>query len=71
MPELGAIVAVEEARVDGKRPLRLLLEGRPGIGKTTVARRLLALLRDTGIPYGMALWPTRGQALWLRGNAFV
>jgi len=46
------MVAVEEARVDGKRPLRLLLEGRPGIGKTTVARRLLALLRDTGIPLG-------------------
>jgi nucleoside-triphosphatase len=38
--------------VDEKRPLRLLLEGRPGIGKTTVARRLLALLRDAGIPLG-------------------
>jgi nucleoside-triphosphatase len=35
-----------------ERPLRLLLEGRPGIGKTTVARRLVALLRDTGIPLG-------------------
>jgi nucleoside-triphosphatase len=35
-----------------KRPLRLLLEGRPGIGKTTVARRLLALLRDAGVPLG-------------------
>ncbi|HET6748427.1 MAG TPA: nucleoside-triphosphatase [Actinomycetes bacterium] len=51
--KLGAIVAVvEEAHVDGKRPPRLLLEGRPGIGKTTVARRLLALLRDAGIPLG-------------------
>jgi nucleoside-triphosphatase len=51
--KLGAIVAVvEEAHVDEKRPLRLLLEGRPGIGKTTVARRLLALLRDAGIPTG-------------------
>ena len=38
--------------MDEKRPLRLLLEGRPGIGKTTVARRLLALLRDAGIPTG-------------------
>lgn len=38
--------------MDEKRPLRLLLEGRPGIGKTTVARRLLALLRDAGIPLG-------------------
>jgi nucleoside-triphosphatase len=45
-------VAVEEARVDEKRPLRLLLEGRPGIGKTTVARRLLIVLRDAGIPLG-------------------
>jgi nucleoside-triphosphatase len=31
---------------------RLLLEGRPGIGKTTVARRLLALLQETGVPVG-------------------
>jgi nucleoside-triphosphatase len=38
--------------VDDKRPLGLLLEGRPGIGKTTVARRLLALMRDAGIPLG-------------------
>jgi nucleoside-triphosphatase len=45
-------VAIEEARVDEKRSLRLLLEGRPGIGKTTVARRLLALLRDAGIQLG-------------------
>jgi nucleoside-triphosphatase len=29
---------------------RLLLEGRPGIGKTTVARRLLALLQQAGVP---------------------
>jgi nucleoside-triphosphatase len=46
------VAVVEEAHVDEKRPLRLLLEGRPGIGKTTVARRLLALLRDAGIPIG-------------------
>jgi nucleoside-triphosphatase len=46
------VAVVEEAHVDEKRPLRLLLEGRPGIGKTTVARRLLALLRDAGIPLG-------------------
>lgn len=26
--------------------LRILLEGRPGVGKTTVARRLLAMLRE-------------------------
>jgi nucleoside-triphosphatase len=31
---------------------RLLLEGRPGIGKTTVARRLLHLLREAGVPVG-------------------
>jgi nucleoside-triphosphatase len=31
---------------------RLLLEGRPGIGKTTVARRLLSLLRQAGVPVG-------------------
>jgi nucleoside-triphosphatase len=31
-------------------PLRALLEGRPGIGKTTVTRRLIALLRDAGVP---------------------
>lgn len=29
---------------------RILLEGRPGVGKTTVARRLLALLRERGVP---------------------
>ena len=29
---------------------RLLLEGRPGIGKTTVARRLLKLLQEAGVP---------------------
>jgi nucleoside-triphosphatase len=32
--------------------LRLLLEGRPGVGKTTVARRLLTLLRRAGVPAG-------------------
>jgi nucleoside-triphosphatase len=31
---------------------RLLLEGRPGIGKTTVARRLLRLLQEAGVPVG-------------------
>ncbi len=34
----------------GGEPLRVLLEGRPGVGKTTVARRLLALLRAEGTP---------------------
>jgi nucleoside-triphosphatase len=29
---------------------RLLLESRPGIGKTTVARRLLQLLQEAGVP---------------------
>ena len=32
--------------------MRLLLEGRPGIGKTTVARRLLRLLQEAGVPVG-------------------
>jgi nucleoside-triphosphatase len=32
--------------------LRLLLEGRPGIGKTTLARRLLHLLQEAGLPVG-------------------
>ena len=31
---------------------RLLLEGRPGIGKTTVARRLLTLLQEADVPVG-------------------
>jgi nucleoside-triphosphatase len=31
-------------------PLRYLLEGRPGVGKTTVAERLVSLLRDAGTP---------------------
>jgi nucleoside-triphosphatase THEP1 len=31
---------------------RLLLEGRPGIGKTTVARRLVAMLLEGGVPVG-------------------
>ena len=31
---------------------RLLLEGRPGVGKTTVARRLLTLLQEAGVPAG-------------------
>ena len=31
-------------------PPKFLLEGRPGVGKTTVADRLAALLRDAGVP---------------------
>jgi nucleoside-triphosphatase len=31
---------------------RLLLEGRPGIGKTTVVRRLVAPLLEGGVPVG-------------------
>jgi nucleoside-triphosphatase len=31
---------------------RLLLEGRSGVGKTTVARRLVTLLRRAGVPAG-------------------
>jgi nucleoside-triphosphatase len=37
--------------VDESTP-RLLLEGRPGIGKSTVARRLLALLQRAGVQVG-------------------
>jgi nucleoside-triphosphatase len=33
-----------------ERPLRMLLEGRPAVGKTTVARRLAALLGEAGVP---------------------
>ena len=32
--------------------MRLLLKGRPGIGKTTVARRLLTLLQEADVPVG-------------------
>jgi nucleoside-triphosphatase len=32
--------------------VHVLLEGRPGVGKTTVARRLAGLLGDSGIPVG-------------------
>jgi nucleoside-triphosphatase len=35
-----------------RSPLRALLEGRPGIGKTTVVRRLISLLGDAGVPHG-------------------
>jgi nucleoside-triphosphatase len=34
----------------GSQAQRFLLEGRPGIGKTSVADRLVALLRDAGLP---------------------
>lgn len=33
-----------------ERSLLVLVEGRPGVGKTTVARRLAALLRERGVP---------------------
>jgi nucleoside-triphosphatase len=36
-------------RARGCRELKLLLEGRPGSGKTTVARRVVALLEERGI----------------------
>ena len=49
---LGAIVAGEEVHMGNADPLRVLLEGRPGVGKTTVARRLVGLLRDAGVPLG-------------------
>jgi nucleoside-triphosphatase len=45
-------VAGEEVHIGNADPLRVLLEGRPGIGKTTVARWLVALLRDAGVPLG-------------------
>ena len=40
---MGDLVPTSSAR-------KLLLEGRPGIGKTTVADRLAARLRDRGLP---------------------
>ena len=33
-----------------ERSLLVLVEGRPGVGKTTVARRLAVLLRERGVP---------------------
>jgi nucleoside-triphosphatase len=33
-----------------ERSLLVLIEGRPAVGKTTVARRLAALLREAGVP---------------------
>lgn len=33
-----------------ERPARILIEGRPAVGKTTVARRLAALLHEAGVP---------------------
>jgi nucleoside-triphosphatase len=35
-----------------QRPLRILVEGRPAVGKTTVARRLAELLREAGLLLG-------------------
>jgi nucleoside-triphosphatase len=35
---------------DARRRLRILLEGRPAAGKTTVARRLAELLREARVP---------------------
>jgi nucleoside-triphosphatase len=37
--------------MEGRAP-KLLLEGRPGVGKTTVVRRLAAELREAGVPVG-------------------
>jgi nucleoside-triphosphatase len=48
----GATVAGEEVSMGNPSPLRVLLEGRPGIGKTTVVRRLATLLRDAGVRLG-------------------
>jgi nucleoside-triphosphatase len=33
-------------------PVRLLIAGRPGSGKTTAVSRLAALLREAGLPVG-------------------
>jgi nucleoside-triphosphatase len=33
-----------------EQPVRVLVEGRPAVGKTTVARRLAELLREAGVP---------------------
>jgi nucleoside-triphosphatase len=46
---------------EGSAP-RLLLEGRPGIGKSTVARRLVGLLRQVGVPVaGFTTQELRGR----------
>jgi nucleoside-triphosphatase len=41
---------MEQPRARGSNRSRLLIEGRPGAGKTTVARRLIEQLRGAGIP---------------------
>jgi nucleoside-triphosphatase len=38
--------------VEQGTPSRVLLEGRPGIGKSTLARRLLDRLQQAGVPVG-------------------
>jgi len=45
-----AILARWRTVVEEATPPRLLLEGRPGIGKSTLARRLLALLQQARVP---------------------
>jgi nucleoside-triphosphatase len=35
-----------------ERPVRVLLEGRPAVGKTTAMRRLAELLSEAGVPIG-------------------
>jgi nucleoside-triphosphatase len=52
LEEVNALGVRHARRVPdvNERPVRLLVEGRPAVGKTTVASRLAALLRDTGNP---------------------
>jgi anion-transporting ArsA/GET3 family ATPase len=41
----------EAARMKARAP-KVLLEGRPGVGKTTVVQRLAAALAEGGVPVG-------------------
>jgi nucleoside-triphosphatase len=52
VPRAGGWSGCRRARsaAGAEPPLRILLEGRPGVGKSTVARRLAERLLESGVP---------------------